>query len=130
MDTSPLVRDEVDAGREFLKQLDAYMPVIAACWLRESEDEERYLFAALDGLGDDTIRMAYGEVSRITQGMKDFYVDPFRVKLIGKDHPVAKAIMEVYQRHSGRIPIPLNGRSLPGMSVAEVYIYPPLAHKP
>ena len=130
MDTSPLVRDEIDAGREFLKQLDAFKPVVAACWLREDEDAERYLYVALDGLTQDQIRVAYGEVSRITQAMKDIYVDPFRVKLITPDHPVAKAVMELYRRHSGRIPTPLNGRSLAGVPATEVYIYPPLSHTP
>lgn len=130
MDTSPLVRDEIDAGREFLKELDAYMPVIAACWLRGSEDKERYLYAALDGLTHDKIDVAYGEVFRIAQAMKDLYIDPFRVKLINKDHPVAKAVTEMYRRYSGRIPTTVSGRSLAGMAVAEAYIYPPLSHNP
>jgi len=130
MDTSPLVRDEIDAGTEFLKQLSAFMPVIAACWLREAENEERYLYAALDGLTDDNFDIAYGEVLRITGVMKDGYIDPFRVKLIGRDHSVAKAVIDIYRRYSGRIPSTVNGRVFAGMAVSEVYIYPPLTSNP
>ena len=107
MDTSPLVRDEIEAGAVFLQKLNEVRPVVAACWLREAENEERYLYAALDGLTDDDFDIAYSEVSRIVKTMKDDYIDPFRVKLIGKDHSVAKAVIEIYQRYSGRIPTEL-----------------------
>jgi len=130
MDTSPLVIDEINAGAEFLKQLNDYQPVTAACWLRESEDEERYLFAALDGLTPETSQTAYGEVSRITGEMRDNYLDPFRVKLIGQDHPVAKAVGEIYRRYPGPIPTRLNGRVFAGSSFEEIYVYPPLVSKP
>lgn len=130
MDTSPLVIDEIEAGAEFLKQLHAYQPVRAACWLREAEDEERYLYAALDGFADDNFDIAYGEVLRITRAMKDHYLDPFRVKLISTSDPVARAIMDVYRRFPGRTPTHWNGRVFAGRAVAEVYIYPELPTKP
>jgi hypothetical protein len=63
--------DEIDAGTEFLKRLNAYRPVKAACWLRKSEDEERYLYVALDGLTVENSDSAYREVLRITAEMKD-----------------------------------------------------------
>ena len=125
MDTSPLVVDEIDAGTEFLKRLNAYRPVLAACWLRKDENEERYLYAALDGLTVDDTGLAYKEVLRVTQEMKDHYLDPFRVKLINQDHPVAKAVIEVYRRYPGRIPTNIGGRVFAGMAVEEVYIFPP-----
>lgn len=130
MDTSPLVIDEIDAGREFLKRLNAYRPVIAACWLRKDENEERYLYAALEGLTFEKTSDAYNEVLRITKEMTDLYLDPFRVKLVGEDDPVARAVRETYRRYPGRMPTRLNDRIFTGMSVTEVYIYPPLAGAP
>jgi hypothetical protein len=130
MDTSPLVMDEIDAGKEFLMRLNTYQPVTAACWLREAENEERYLYVALDGLTDDNSDIAYGEVLRITREMKDRYIDPFRVKLIDADHPIATAIQQIHQRYPGRIPTRFNGRVFAGMAVTEVYIYPPFAGMP
>jgi hypothetical protein len=130
MDTSPLVMDEIDAGAEFLKQLHAYQPVKAACWLREGEDEERYLYVALEGLTEDNFDVAYGEVLRITAAMKEHYLDPFRVKLISKSDPVARAVMDIYRRFPGRIPTRFNGRVFGERAVAEIYIYQEFQTKP
>jgi len=121
--------DEIDAGAEFLKRLNAYRPVKAACWLRRSEEEERYLYVALDGLTDENSDIAYGEVLRIAGEMKDQFIDPFRVKVITPEHSVAKAVAEIYRRFPGRIPTRFNGRVFAGMAVAEVYIYPELPAK-
>src|SRR5262245_49451608 len=109
MDTSPLVTEEIEAGAAFVEQLHAYQPVTAACWLRESEDEERYLFVALDGLTVENTDAAYREVLRITRELKDHYIDPFRVKLISPADPVAKAVTEIHERYSGRVPPRFNG---------------------
>jgi hypothetical protein len=130
MDTSPLVMDEIDAGADFLKRLHAFRPVTAACWLRNSDNEERYLYAGLDGLTVENTDIAYREVLRITQEMTDRYIDPFRVKLISPDHPVAKAIAEIYRKYPRRIRTGFNGRVFAGMAPAEVYIYPQFAGKP
>lgn len=130
MDTSPLVMDEIDAGRELLERLNAYRPVKAACWLREAEDEERYLYAALDGLTVENRDSAYVEVLRISRAMTNLYIDPFRVKLIAPDHRVAQAILEIYRRFPGRVPTHVNGTVFAGMSMSEVYIYPEVQAKP
>src|ERR1700680_3158497 len=104
MDKAPLVMDEIDAGEALVKRLNDYAPVIAACWLRSAEGGERYLYVALDGLTVANTDLAYGEVLRIAGAMKDRYLDPFRVKLIGPTHPIAKAVTEIYRRFPGRIP--------------------------
>lgn len=130
MDTGTLVMEDIDAGLEFLKRLHVYQPVKAACWLRVTEDEERYLYASLEGLTDDNSDIAYGEVLRITGAMKDQYLDPFRVKLIRTSDPVAKAIMEIYQRFPGRAPTRFDGRVFAERAVAEVYLYPEFPTKP
>lgn len=92
--------------------------------MREAEDEERYLYAALDGLTDENFDIAYGEVLRITGAMKSYYMDPFRVKLISTSDPVARAVMDVYKRFPGRRPTRFNGRVFAGREVVEIYIYP------
>ncbi len=126
MDPAPLVMCEIDAGEEFIKRLSAYQPVRAACWLRPTEDSERYLYVALEGLTDENIDAGYKEVLRVTREMKDHYIDPFRVRLIRTDHPVAKAILDIYRRFPGPVPTRPGGSSLGGMPVTEAYIYPQL----
>jgi hypothetical protein len=130
MDPSPLVMDEIDAGAEFLKRLNAYQPVKAACWLRKSEDEERYLYVALEGLTVANTDLAFGEVYRISGEMKGRFIDPFRVKVISPDHRIARAILDIYRRYQGRIPTPFDGRGFAGMTAAEVYVYPQIEAMP
>jgi hypothetical protein len=129
MDQAPLVIDEIEAGREFIKRLDASWPVKAACWLR-AEEELRYLYVALEGLTDTNTDLAYRDVLRVTQEMKDHYIDPFRVKVIRLDDRVAKTLLDIYRRFPDRKPPPVNGTVFAGRTVAEMYLYPPLPAKP
>jgi hypothetical protein len=130
MDQAPLVMDEIDAGREFIERLHASWPVKAACWLRATEDGERYLYVALDGLTEANVDAAYGEVLRVARAMTDHYIDPFRVKVIRPDDPVARAMLDMYRRFPGRMPTRFNGSVFGRTAVVEVYVYPPLPAKP
>jgi hypothetical protein len=130
MDQTPLVSDEIDAGAEFIRRLHGYRPVKAAFWLRRAEEGERYLHVALDGLTEHNINDAYVEVLRITQAMKDHYIDPFRVNLVTLDDPVVRAVLDIYRRFPGRVPPRYHGPVLGDVAVAEVYIYPQPAAKP
>ena len=130
MDQAPLVIDEIEAGAEFIRRLNGYQRVAAACWLRPDEDAERYLHVALDGLTDDKIDNAYAEVLRVADEMKDHYIDPFRVKVISTDDRIAKAVLDIYRRYRAPIPTRVKGSVFGGMAVDEVYIYPPLPAQP
>jgi hypothetical protein len=130
MDKTPLVMDEIEAGKELIKRMDAYQPVKAAWWMRPAEDGERYLHVALDGLTVDNTDAAYREVLRIANEMPDHYIDPFRVKLVSTNDPAARAVLDIYRSYSGRkIPTRVNDSVLGG-EVAEVYLYPPPGSKP
>jgi hypothetical protein len=130
MDKAPLVIDEIEAGEAFIKRLHDYAPVKAAWWLRNADDGERYLHVAIDGLNVNNADLAYAEVLRITREMKDHYIDPFRVRVVSTNDPMAKAIMDIYRRFPGRIPPRLNGPVLGGVAIAEVYVYPQLSPGP
>jgi hypothetical protein len=130
MDKAPLVMDEIDAGETFLNKLNDYRRVKAAFWLRNAEEGERYLYVVLEDLSADNADAAYGEVLRIAGEMRDQYLDPFRVKLISPDNPLAQAVMDIYRRYPGRVPTRFSGSTLGGVAVTEVYIYPPLAATP
>lgn len=121
--------DGIDAGAEFLKRLNAYRPVVAACWLREDVSEERYLYAALDGLTVQNSGAAYDEVSRIADEMTEHYIDPFRVQLVSPDNRVAKAVLDVYRRYPARIPTRFDGQVFAGAAAVEAYVYPPLTRQ-
>ena len=123
MDQVTLVREEIDAGLRFLSLFQKYLPVQTTFWLKESEGEWR-LCVVSDQINDDNFDVAYGEVPRIVGVMGEPALDPFQVKLLGADDPLAKAVLEILRRAPQRTPVRLRERALGGVSFEEVYIYP------
>ncbi len=126
MDPMPLVTDEIEAGAEFLRRLDALRPVTTACWLREDDESESYLNVSLEGLTEGTVKSSYDLVRRAVNDMKERYFDPFRVRLITPDDPVAKSVADIYRRYPGRTPSRWDAGGFGGLPATELYIYPPL----
>jgi hypothetical protein len=124
MDQGPLVSQQIDAGAKFLGEFQKYLPVQSAFWLKESDEGEWNLYVVSDQITDDNFDVAYGEVLRIAGAIRDPWFDPFQVKLLGQDDPLAKAILDVQRRYPGRIPTRFHGKALGGRSVEEVVIYP------
>jgi hypothetical protein len=124
MDQGPLVIDQIDAGARFLGEFQKYVPVQAALWVKDSDEGEWYLYVASDQITDDNFDLAYGEVLRIAGAIRDPWFDPFQVKLIGVDDPLAKAALEIHRRYPGRTPTWFHGKTFGGVVVDEVYIYP------
>jgi hypothetical protein len=124
MDQSPLVIDQIDAGARFLREFQKLIPVQAAFWLKESDEEECSLYVASDQINDDNFDVAYGEVLRIAGVLGIPLFDPFQVKLIGADDPLAKAALDVHRRYPGPIATRFHGKAFGGLPVEQVYIYP------
>src|SRR5258708_16795052 len=124
MDQGPLVAEPIDAGARFLREFDKYLPVQAAFWLKDGEDGEWNLYVASNQITDDNFDVAYGEVVRIAGVLRDPMFDPFQVKVIGMDDPLAKAALDVQRRYPGRTPIPVHGKTFGRLPVEEGYIYP------
>jgi len=124
MDQGPLVIQQIDAGARFIHEFAKYTSVQAAFWLKATEDNQWFLYVAGDQINDSNFDMAYGEVLRITAKAPDPWLDPFQVKVIGTDDPLAKAVIEIQKKYPGKIPTRYHGHQLGGLSVEEVYIYP------
>jgi hypothetical protein len=124
MNQGPLVIDQIDAGARFVSEFQKAFPVQAAFWLKDSDEGEWYLYVATDRITDDNFDQAYGEVLRIAEAIRDPWFDPFQVKLISIDDPLAKAALEVHRRYPGPTPTRFHGKKFGGVVVEEVYIYP------
>jgi hypothetical protein len=124
VDQGPLVIEEIDAGAELAREFDKYEPVTVAFWLKAGDEDYRYLYLASDRIDDTNFDVAYGEVLRLADKMQSIYLDPFRVKLINADHPLAKAAVEINHRFPARIASRFGATTFGGISVEEVYIYP------
>lgn len=124
MDQGSLVVDPIDAGARFLAEFQKYMPIQAAFWLKENDGGEWSLYVASDQITDDNFDIAYGEVLRLAKVLRDPRFDPFQVKLISADDPLAKAALDIHQRYPGRIATRFHSIVFGGLLVEEVYIYP------
>jgi hypothetical protein len=124
MDQGPLVMEEIDAGAELVRGFDRYEPLKAAFWLKASDEDHRFLYLASERIDDTNFDVAYGEVLRLADEMRSTHLDPFRVKLIGADDPLAEAAVELHHRFPGRMATRFGGKTFGGVSVDEVYIYP------
>jgi hypothetical protein len=107
-----------------VREFDKFEPVIVAFWLKASDEEHRYLYIASEQINDTNIDVAYGEVLRLANQMQSLYLDPFRVKLINADDPLALAAAEINRRFPGRLATRFGGKSFGGISVHDVYVYP------
>jgi hypothetical protein len=124
MDQIPLVIDQIDAGTKFLNEFQSYLPIHVAFWLKEAEEGDWNLYVVSDQITEDNFDVAYGEVVRIAGQLRDPWFDPFQVKLIGANDPLAQAALDIQRRFPGRMPTRFHGKTFGGLSVDEVYIYP------
>lgn len=121
-----MVIEQIDAGARFLTEFEKKIPVMVAFWLKASEEDSWYLYVASEEFNDKKLDVAYGEVLRVAAELRDPNFDPFRVKLIGAIHPLAKAARDVVRRFPGRMPARIRQSNFGGATVDEAYIYPTL----
>jgi hypothetical protein len=124
MDQGPLVIDQIDVGTKFLSEFQKYAPIQAAFWLKDSEEGHWHLYVASNEITDDNFDVAYGEVIRIARVLRDPRFDPFQIKVISDDVPLAKAAMNLHQRYPGQVPIRVRDKKFGNLFAEEVYLYP------
>jgi hypothetical protein len=124
MDQESLVIEEVDAGAEFVSQLEKRLPVKAAFWLKPADGGDWYLYIASDQVAPGNLDPGYREVLRVAQEHPSPYLNPFRVKVIPANHPLSQAASEIHRRFPGRVATRLGNRIFGGIAVEQAYIYP------
>jgi len=127
MDQDTLVNPQVSAGQWFIGEFNKYVPINAAYWLRSEGEEDWFLYVASDKIDDTNFDLAYGEVLRIAAAARNPWLDPLRVKVVGADDPVARAIAKFANQHPGHAPVILHGATLDGVWVDGAIVYPPLS---
>ncbi len=130
MDQARLVSDELEAGSQFIRRFHQSFPVSAAFWLKAPDDSPWYLYIASDALDDVNLRAAYGRVIELGGESPTPNFDPFQVKLIHGDDPLALAALQAARRSTPsrvtRLADPWFGDRI----VEGVYLYPPPALAP
>ncbi len=127
MDQITLVENRIDDGTKLIEELEkAGIPVTAACWIKTDDDEQWYLYVASPIVDDQGPVAAYRRVHSIIRQMPGgFWIDPFEVRLLGANDPVAQAVLESDEKHPARIATRYKRPTLGGISIEAAYIYPP-----
>ena len=123
MDQGPLVMEQIDAGVKLAEKFAAYAPLQSVFWLKEPDDGQWFLYLASEQIDDTNFDIAYGEVLRILGKGPHLWLDPFQVKVTGADDPVARAVFELRNNYSNRLPTRLRNCKLGGLRVEEAFIY-------
>ena len=123
MDYGPLVKEEIDAGAKLAREFDKFAPIKTAFWLKASDEDQRYLYLASDGIVETNRRAAILEMLRIASNIESPYFDPFRVKIINGDNPLALAAADINTRFPGTKPTFLGG-PFGGIYAHDGYLYP------
>ena len=124
MDNGPLVKEEIDAGRELVRRLDRIRSVKAAFWLKASASPHWYLYLASERTEAHKDDLTYREVSPVQREMNNPDLDGFRVKVIAADHPLARAAVEIAERYPVAAGRRLGGGSFGNIFADDMYIYP------
>jgi len=122
-----LVKEQIEAGEDFVQEFNDYVPVVAAFWVNTAESDEWFLYIASDEIDDHNIDVAYGEVLRRLGSRSSQWLHPFRVKLVNSHDPTAREAMAIRDRYPVKTPTHYHGTSLGGMSIDGAYIYAPLS---
>jgi hypothetical protein len=115
---------QIDGGKALVESLrNAGFDVAVSGWTKSTDGGDWYLYIASRDVDDRGITEAYGTVFTTIQANPTFGIDPFDVKLIGPQNPIAKDLLDI--RGTGGAPILTRSRRprLGQMSVDETYVY-------
>jgi hypothetical protein len=122
-----LVTEQIDAGAEFVRDFNDYIPVSVALWVVPADSGHAFLYLASDDIDDNNFDVAYGEVLRKLSGKRSQWLDPFQVKLVNSSDPIAQDAMKIRERYRAPLITRYGGSSLGGTSIDDVCIYPPIS---
>jgi hypothetical protein len=125
MDTSTLVSEKINEGRNLARQLIAdQVDVKGAAWVKSSLVGD-WLFYILTKLVDEKgLREAYEAIRAALKRLPDPWIGMSEIKPIGFENPIARDILAAGAQSSGNRPVPFLGQQLGGVPIDGAYIYP------
>jgi hypothetical protein len=127
MDEILLVNEQIDAGAEFVRDFNDYLPVSVAFWVISAESNNAYLYVASDDIDDHNFDVAYGEVLRRISTNRSQWLDPFQIKLVSSSDPIALDAIRIRDRYPAPLVTRYGGASLGGTGIEGAWIYPSVA---
>lgn len=117
---------QIDGGKALVDSLrTAGFDVTVSGWAKSSEEGDWYLYIASKDVDDRGLAVAYRTIVTAIKANPQFGIDPFEVKLVGPENPIAKDLLDI--RGAGTLRTATRSRRpwLGHMSVDETYVYSP-----
>jgi len=128
MDQETLVEPLIDDVPRLIDQLKQdNFNVKAAFWLYTSEADQYFLYLVSDVVDQKGVTEAYRQVYKALRRLTNPWINPFEVKLVSPDKPVAKAVIDFLSKQRAPLPTRIRGTNLGDVYVEHAYIYPALA---
>jgi hypothetical protein len=124
MDQGTLVELQIDGGKALVESLrDTGFDVTVGGWTKSSEEGDWYLYIASMNVDDRGRADAYRTVYTVIKANPQFGIDPFEVKLVGRQNPIATDLLDIRGAGVARIATRSRRPKLGHMSVEETYVY-------
>src|SRR5206468_2591358 len=98
-------------------------PVTAACWLKEADGGQWFLYIASPKVDPEGNKPAYREFRATYIRLKPMWIRPFEVKLIPPDDPVAQEVEGIHRRYPGPMDTWVGGGQFGGVPVEQAFVY-------
>lgn len=124
MGQGTLVGLQIDGGRALVDRLRATgFDVTVSGWVKSSEEGDWYLYIASKDVDDRGLAEAYRTIYRTIQANPEFGIDPFEVKLVDWQNPIAIDLLDVRGSGVGHAATRSRRPKLGQTSVEETYVY-------
>ena len=125
MDQATLVEHQIDDVPKLIDQpKQDNFDVKAAFWLYTTEADQWFLYLVSDLVDQKGITEAYKGAYKAMRRMSGLWINPFEVKLVSPDDPVAKAVVEFLSKQRAPLPTRVRGMNLGHVYIESAYIYP------
>lgn len=125
MDQGTLVENQINDGARIVEKLrESGFDVVAAWWMKDSEEGLWFLYLASKEVAEKGIKAAYHTVNTVMGGLGQLWVDRFKVKLVGPEDSITKDVLGILARYPGRMATRYGGKRLGNVSIDDSYIYP------
>jgi len=125
VDTITLVDELIDDGRKLIDRLiEENIPVIMTCSVKPVENDRWSLCTATPLLDEKGAARAYREVYRVLGSLGNLWVTDSDVKLVGRDDPITRDVLDIKRRFSVNLPTRSRRSQLGNLAVEETYVYP------
>ena len=126
MGQGTLVETQIDGGKALVEVLRiAGFDVTVSGWTKSSEEGDWYLYIASSAVDDHGIAHAYRSVYTAIKANPELDIDPFDVKLVGRQNPITNDLLAIRGVGTARIATRSRRPKLGHMSVEETYVYAP-----